>query len=486
MFLKDKQVAVLRNQMVRNRIDPRSQPYASGITRVETGLDPLTRQLLFGLDGRGGFIPGAMRAAEKVFFDAEGKPRVVEERVAGLTPDQLRAQQLARESIGIQDPFITDAQRAYREGLGQLQSGLGRARTRGLEALGATQTGLGSLLSGLGQQEMIARQATGDFGRRLGGVGSILAGATDQFGGRLGESENLLRGTLGGYDPRLTQQFFNPFEQQVVQQTISDILEQGELADISARAQDIGRGGESAFGSRARLGAEERRRALGRGLGETIGNLRARGFTQAQQTGLGEFARQRAAERQAASGLAGLAGSRLASQQQLGGSLRGLSADQLAAQQQLASGLGAIGSQRFAGQQNLAGALGNLGSLEAQIGQQRQQAQAALGSQLQGLGTQAQQASMAGINQLAGFGAQQQGLQQQILDAQRRNQLQAQQAPLLQYQALQPFVSMAPSGQTQTQTTFAPRPSPLQTGLGVGLSAFGAIGNVLNPQARGI
>ena len=93
---------------------------------------------------------------------------------------------------------------------------------------------------------------------------------------------------------------------------------------------------------------------------------------------------------------------------------------------------------------------------------------------------------MAGINQLAGFGAQQQGLQQQILDAQRRNQLQAQQAPLLQYQALQPFVSMAPSGQTQTQTTFAPRPSPLQTGLGVGLSAFGALGNVLNPQARGI
>ena len=63
-------MAVLRNQMVRNRIDPRSQPYASGITRVETGLDPLTRQLLFGLDGRGGFIPGAMRAAEKVFFEA--------------------------------------------------------------------------------------------------------------------------------------------------------------------------------------------------------------------------------------------------------------------------------------------------------------------------------------------------------------------------------------------------------------------------------
>ena len=31
-------------------------PFAAGIRRIETGLDPLTKQLLFGLDGRGGFI----------------------------------------------------------------------------------------------------------------------------------------------------------------------------------------------------------------------------------------------------------------------------------------------------------------------------------------------------------------------------------------------------------------------------------------------
>ena len=71
-------------------------PFAAGIRRIETGLDPLTKQLLFGLDGRGGFIPGAMRAAEKVFFDDEGKPVVIEEQVAGLTPNQLRAAELAR------------------------------------------------------------------------------------------------------------------------------------------------------------------------------------------------------------------------------------------------------------------------------------------------------------------------------------------------------------------------------------------------------
>ena len=89
---------------------------------------------------------------------------------------------------------------------------------------------------------------------------------------------------------------------------------------------------------------------------------------------------------------------------------------------------------------------------------------------------------MAGIGQLAGFGQQQQAQQQAMLDAQRRNQLQAQQAPLAQYQALAPFISMAPAGQFQTRTTFTPPPSPLQAGLATGLSALGAIGNFARPQ----
>jgi hypothetical protein len=50
--------------------------------------------------------------------------------------------------------------------------------------------------------------------------------------------------------------------------------------------------------------------------------------------------------------------------------------------------------------------------------------------------------------------------------------------PLLQYQALAPFVSMAPSGTFQTDTQFVPAPSPMQAGLGAGLSAFGALGQL--------
>jgi len=462
------------------------QPFVSSVNRVESGLDPLTKQLLFGLDGKGGFIPGAMRAAEKVFYDDEGKPVVIEEKVAGLSPDQLRAQELAREGVGIQDSYLQGAQDAYGRGVSALETGLGRARGLAEQGLGATRTGLGSLESGLSQQEMISRGATGDFGRRLAGVGRMALGSTGEFGGRLGESENLLRGTVGGYDQGLTGQFYNPFEQQVVQQTISDILEQGDKAEVAARAQDIARGGESAFGSRARLGAAERREALGRGLGEAVSGIRAGGFGEAQRLGLGEFARQRAAERAASSGLANLAGSRLASQQQLGGTLRGLSADQLAAQQNLASGLGSIGTQRMAGQQQLASSLGGLSNLEAQIGQQQQQAQFGLGQSMQNLGTQAQAARSADVSQLYNIGQQQQALDQQRLDAQRRNQLQAQQAPLAQYQSLMPFVGMAPAGQQQTATTFTPPPSPLQAGLGVGLSTFGALGNFMNQGQRAV
>jgi len=419
-------------------------PYVSGITRIEGGLDPLTRQLMFGLGGKGGFIPGAMRAAERTFFDETGEARVVPQEIAGLTADQQRAIELARQATGIQDPYLADAVAAYRQAPSLAGAGLDVARQRELEALGAISGGAQGYADRLTELENIQRQAATGFGTGLG------------------ESEALLRGTTGAYDPTLTQQFYDPYEQQVVQQTIDDVLKAGDIQDVAQRARDIQTGGESAFGSRARLGASERREAIGRGLGQALGSLRSQGFQRAQQTGLGEFARQQQAKRTAAGGLSGLAGQRLG------------------AQTGLASGLGQMAGQRFGAQQTQAGALSNLGNLEAQIGQQRAQAQMGLGANLQGIGAQAQQAGAFGINQLMGMGGVQQQLAQQQLDAQRSNLLQAQQAPLAQYQSLLPFVQAVPAGQQQTTTSYAPPPSPLQAGLGVGLSTLGAMGQFFN------
>ena len=68
------------------------------------------------------------------------------------------------------------------------------------------------------------------------------------------------------------------------------------------------------------------------------------------------------------------------------------------------------------------------------------------------------------------------------MDAQRANALQAQQAPLQQFQALLPFVGTAAqtAGQQTAQQNFTPAPSPLMAGLGVGLSTLGGIGSYLN------
>ena len=229
--------------------------------------------MLFGLDGQGGFIPGAMQAAETTFFNPDGTPRVVDERVAGLTPDQIAAMELARGNVGAQDRFLRGAEGAFQQGVSDIGQGIERGRgfqQRGLQEL---QSGIGNLRGELGGVEGIQRGAAGNFGTQLGGIAGRGIGATDEFGNRLGgvegmargaagtfgtelggiagrgigatdrfgnrlsESESLIRGTTGAYDQGLTSQFYNPYEDRVVQQTIDDVLEAGDKQDIGKEQQ---------------------------------------------------------------------------------------------------------------------------------------------------------------------------------------------------------------------------------------------------------
>ena len=592
-------------------------PFVESIQRSDRQLDPITQQLLFGLGGEGGFIPGAFRAAERVFFDDQGRPLVIPQEIAGLTPDQIRAAQLARQGVGVQQPFIQEAAQQARAGIGALEGGLtdqalaqaralqeiqsgarfaldqrdrglldaltgveqarGRAltaeeRLRGdLSDLAGFQTGaVGRFAQQLGEQERVGREAAGQFGMDLARARQQGRRVYDEFGrditdavgiGAIGaeelsqglrESERLLRGTTGELDiGDATSKYFDPFEEQVVQQSIEDALKGLAQSDIAQRARDIQTGGESAFGSRARLTAAERAEALGRGLAKEVGGLRSAGFQRAQQTAISEDERARQAARSAASGLASLGGQRygartglsgqlsqaaqqklgagsafgnliqqtaqqqLASQQALGQQMGQTAQQGLGAQQQLAGQLGQQAQQRFqagtglgqqlgalgqqaagaraqAGQQAMgiagqqAAQLGQIGQQQAAAGQTLQQARQGFGGFLTGLGTQAQQATAADVAQLTGVGAQQQQQRQRELDAQRAGLLQAQQAPLAQYQALMPFVQMAPSGFSQTQTTFTPPPSALQAGLGTGLSTLGALGNFYGQPQRAV
>tara|TARA_R110002096_G_scaffold366184_3_gene559631 strand:+ start:487 stop:2469 length:1983 start_codon:yes stop_codon:yes gene_type:complete len=350
--------------------------YISSILRNETGLDATTKQMLFGLDGKGGFIPGAMQAAESTFFNPDGTPRVADQTVAGFNTDQERAMEMARNQAGIQDRFLTGAESAYQSGLGTLQTGRG------------------------------------------------------DLSGRLSESEDLLRQTTGAYDPSMSDNYFNQFEDKVVQQTIKDLRDSGAQQEIGQIAGNIGRGGESAFGSRANLGSMDRESARERGLMEAISGIRGGGLDRARQLGRSDFSNLNQARRSAAAGLGGFAANRFGADQTLGGAFTGF------------------------------------------------------GSNLANLGGARQQAGAFDINQLLGAGGMQQGLSQEQLNAARANQIARNQAPLNQYNALAPFISMAPSGTFQTSTQFSPKPSAIQAGLGTGLSAFGALGNYMNPRTR--
>ena len=146
--------------------------------------------------------------------------------------------------------------------------------------------------------------------RRAGGLSPLeiqarnLAGGLGGFGGQLSEAQGLMRRSTGEYNPWMTRQYYNPYEEDVVQQTIRDAQEAQQRSGIQRRQQALSSG---AFGgSRGHMLAEEAQRGFGRGLGEALGGIRQQGYGAAQRAGMGEFGRARAAERAAGQGIAGL------------------------------------------------------------------------------------------------------------------------------------------------------------------------------------
>jgi len=414
-------------------IDPVLQSQISS----ETITDPLIRALYFGSEGTPGFYNQLQQAGANLIGTD-----VPLQQTAGLDPLETLARQRAQAGLGQFQPFFDQQQDLVNQAIAQSRRAEQLQDPYFLRAEEQIGLGLGDALSGINQAR------------------GVMTGAVDEFGNRLGESEDLLRGSLGAYDPMMTEQFYNPYEDRVVQQTIDDIMEAGDKQDIAARAQAISAGGESAFGSRARLGAEERRESLGRGLAEALGNIRSRGFSEAQQTGMGEFARQRQAERAAASGLGGFAGSRLGAGQSLAGNLQQYGQSAAGARSGLAGGLLGIGQQRGAG-------ASGLGAQLAQYGGQM----AGIGSNLEGL-------NRGQRSELMGLGATGRGIQDTQFGRQFAQQMGQQMRPL---QTMQQIGSMLPGYKqagSQIDSTYGMAPDPSAQGLGAAFSAYAS----LNPR----
>ena len=327
-------------------------PPADVITTPETGysfvspyMEDYSRRLLGSYFGSPGEYEGLI-----------SRPRDIPiEQTAGLTPLQIQARQQAGQ-------------------LGDFQGQLDQA---------------GGLFGQQRESAEEAQQRIRDADRFMPQAESFIGqGAeTIQGGlGALGRAEQSAMQSTGMYDPSMAQSFFNPYEDQVVQQTLEDINRQSAQADIGLRDRAISQG---AFGgSRGRISQEELARQTGRGASEAVAGIRSAGFGQAQNQAQQAFEAQRGAQQ----GLAGLQSGLGAQQAQIGSQQAGLG-----------SQMAGLGRQQV----GTAQALGGLGQQFGQIGQG-----------IAGLGLQGQNQLGNQVNMLNQLGQQGQATQQAALSRQ--------------------------------------------------------------------
>ena len=398
-------------------------PVLQTLGRNEVISDPALRELYFGSTDTPGLINQATRAAQKAFLD---QPAILQE-TAGLSAQEQQARQLAQQGIGSYQPFLNRQESLINQGI----SDLGQQRGLLGEALGGYRAAYGA-------QQPYFGAAESQLGAGLGGMFSSLG-----YGGP--SARNLLSQSLQGYDPRMAGQFYNPFEEQVVNRTIQDVLKAGDIQDIQQRAADISRGGESAFGSRARLSSAERQSALGRGLGEALSQIRSGGFDTAQSRALQELQNRRS-------------GASTAAQLEAGFGAQGSNA-----QRQYAQDLLGLGQGRSAAARQLAGDISGVGTGIAGIGANL----AGYGSQLGDLGATQQRLRGADIGMLEGLGSTQRGIEQQRLDRQYAQQQATRMAPTQAASYVQGF---APQYQASTTTVNKGYGMPVDP-LGMGISS---------------
>ena len=442
-------------------------PILSGIDRTEVISDPALRELYFGSSDTPGLINQATSAAQKAYLD---QPAILQ-GTAGLSAQEQQARQLAQQGIGSYQPFLNRQENLIGQGiadLGQQRGLLGEALSGYRGAYGAQQPYLGQAEqrfgASYGAQQPYFGQAEQQLGSGLGGMFNSLG-----YGGP--SARDLLSQSLQGYDPRMANQYYNPFEDQVVGQTIEDVMKAGDIQDIQQRASDISQGGESAFGSRARLTADERRASLGRGLGEALGQIRSGGFDTAQARALQELQSQRSGASTAAQLEAGFGSQGSAAQRQYAQDLMGLGQGRSAAERQYGQDLLNIGGTRGELQRQLAGDITGVGTGIAGVGANL----AGYGSSLGQLGETQQRLRGQDISMLEGLGATDRGIEEQRLAREYNQQVEQRQSPLLATQFVQGFAPQYQASRTQIEKDYGMPVDPLSQGLGAALSAYQAL-----------
>tara|TARA_A100001515_G_scaffold140676_1_gene136618 strand:- start:275 stop:1759 length:1485 start_codon:yes stop_codon:yes gene_type:complete len=255
-------------------------------------------------------------------------------------------------------------------------------------------------------------------------------------------------------------QFFNPFEDQVVQQALADVQRASDIAGQQDAAQAVSAG---AFGgSRQAIMEAERARNLMDQQGQLAGQLRQAGFGQAMTQAQKAFEDAQARQLQKA---------------QISGQL-GAQYGQLGlAGQEAAAKLGLAGAD-LTGQ--MAQAAGNIGSQGAQLGltgagqlQNLGKTFGALGESQAGLGQLGQQMLYQDVDALTKLGAQQQEFEQAQKDQKYKEDLQKLYQPYQKLGFYSDIIQGAPTSQMTISQSTAPTPTIGSQLIGAGTAGLG-------------
>ena len=325
----------------------------------------------------------------------------------------------------------------------------------GLEDMAATmgQAGIGAYVPYLqgaanqvgAGQDLVASAAVPTLGQgqeylqEAGRLAQQLREIPYQYQTAAGEG---LLASAGTFNPSTqVSRFENPYEDAVVQQTLQDIQDQGDVQLQQQRANAVSSG---AFGgSRSGIMDSELAANILREQGRAAGNLRQQGYEPARNAAQQAFENTQNRRLAASQGIGDL----------------GINYGQL--------------SQADIGQmQGIGQGLGSLAGQYAALGSQA----ANLGLQQAGLGEMAQRSNLSDIQTLTALGAMQRGQQQAELDAVRQTRMDQLAAPYQQLGFLSDVYRGTPTSQaTITQQGGGQSPSTAQQVLGLGIAGLGAV-----------
>lgn len=407
-------------------------------------------------------------------------------QVAGLTPEQIQAVELAQLGVGTYLPFISQATDAIQQA-GGLYAGLPIYGQRAVGALtdaqnyALSQAGLGirqaadlsSLGLGYGQA---AAMSAGNAATTAGGYAEYGSDIANVYG--TGATQLGLAGAQA-YDPYNVAGYMNPYQQEVTANTLRDIRRQSDIAGQSLAAQAVKSG---AFGgTREGVQRAELERNTQDTMARTISADYAQNYLQAQQASMNAFQNQQARMQQA--GNLALGAGQLSSGQAQQAGQNILQSGQLASNayqnmgqfaQQTGQNFGQLGLS--AGQLGLSAgqALGQAQVSAGQLANSGAAGIAGLGAQLTQTGQTVSGLGQGDVSFMYNLGSQLQNLQQREYDAQRASALQAQYEPFQRISWMSDIYKGAPSSQQTISTSTAPSASPISQAAGLGIAGLSA------------